>query len=62
MPLEQTLNGVPGLDLIRSTTVAQLSSIELIFNQDTDLLKARQVVQERLNLITPSCRPGRRRP
>jgi CzcA family heavy metal efflux pump len=54
VPLEQTLNGVPGLDDIRSTTVAQLSSIEMIFKQNTDLIKARQVVQERLNLITPS--------
>jgi len=54
VPLEQTLNGVPGLDDIRSTTVAQLSSVEMIFKQNTDLIKARQVVQERLNLITPS--------
>ena len=54
VPLEQTFNGVPGLDDIRSTTVAQLSSVEMIFKQDTDLIKARQVVQERLNLITPS--------
>jgi CzcA family heavy metal efflux pump len=54
VPLEQTFNGVPGLDDIRSTTVAQLSSIEMIFKQNTDLIKARQVVQERLNLITPS--------
>src|SRR5919108_2410176 len=54
VPLEQTLNGVPGLDDIRSTTVAQLSSVEMIFKRGTDLIKARQVVQERLNLITPS--------
>jgi CzcA family heavy metal efflux pump len=53
-PLEQTLNGVPELDLIRSTTVPQLSSIELIFNKGTDLLRARQVVQERLAGVTPT--------
>jgi CzcA family heavy metal efflux pump len=53
-PLEQTLNGVPALDLIRSTTVPQLSSIELIFNKGTDLLEARQVVQERLAGVTPT--------
>ena len=53
-PLEQTLNGVPELDLIRSTTVPQLSSIELIFNKGTDLLEARQVVQERLAGVTPT--------
>src|ERR687887_44562 len=53
-PLEQTLNGVPHLDLIRSTTVPQLSSIELIFKKGTDLLSARQVVQERLAGVTPT--------
>jgi CzcA family heavy metal efflux pump len=53
-PLEQTLNGVPQLDLIRSTTVPQLSSIELIFKKGTDLLRARQVVQERLAGVTPT--------
>ena len=31
IPLEQTLNGVPGLDEIRSKSVESLSSIEMIF-------------------------------
>ena len=31
IPLEQALNGVAGLDVIRSKSVSQLSSIELIF-------------------------------
>ncbi len=31
IPLEQTLNGVPGLDDIRSKSVESLSSIEMIF-------------------------------
>jgi len=52
-PLEQTLTGVPNLDIIRSTTVPQLSSIELIFDKGTNLLEARQVVQERLAAVTP---------
>ena len=29
VPLEQALNGVPGLDVMRSKSVPQLSSIEL---------------------------------
>jgi CzcA family heavy metal efflux pump len=53
-PLEQTLNGAPDLDLIRSTTVPQLSSIELLFKKGTDLLEARQVVQERLAGVSPT--------
>src|ERR1044072_2072661 len=41
VPLEQALNGVARLDEIRSSTVPQLSSIELIFERGTDLLTAR---------------------
>jgi CzcA family heavy metal efflux pump len=42
------LNGVAWLDEIRSESVAGLSSIELIFEPGTDVLRARQMVQERL--------------
>ncbi len=54
VPLEAALNGVDGLAEIRSKSVPQLSSIELIFKQGTDLLRARQVVQERLSTVTPT--------
>jgi CzcA family heavy metal efflux pump len=49
VPLEEVLNGVPGLDVIRSRSVSQLSVIEVLFKPGTDLLHARQWVQERLN-------------
>src|SRR6266542_1394524 len=52
IPLEQVLNGVPGLDTIRSKSVPQLSSIELLFKQRTDVLEARQLVQERVATVT----------
>ena len=49
VPLEQDLlNGVAWLDRIRSESVPGLSRIELIFQPGTDVLKARQLVQERL--------------
>ena len=54
IPLEHNLNGVPGLDVIRSKSVEQLSSIELIFKPGTDLLEARQHVQERIAQVTPT--------
>jgi len=54
VPLEEALNGVPGRDVIRSKSVPQLSSIELIFKQGTDLLRARQVVQEQVAVVTPT--------
>ena len=53
IPLEQALNGLPGLDIMRSKSVPQLSSIELIFEAGADLLDARQLVQERVATVTP---------
>src|SRR5512145_2426690 len=54
VPLEQALNGVPGVNEIRSKSVEQLSQIVLLFEQDTDLLEARQLVQERIATVTPT--------
>ncbi len=51
VPLEQALNGVKGLQDMRSKSVPQLSSIELIFKQGTDEWEARQLVQERLATV-----------
>lgn len=54
VPLEQALSGVSGLDDMRSKSVPQLSSVELIFKSGTDLLRARQLVEERIAPITPA--------
>ena len=51
-PLEQALQGVADLDEIRSKSVPQLSSIQLIFEPGTDLLKSRRLVQERIDAVT----------
>ena len=48
LPLEQALNGTSWLTTIRSKSVLGLSSIDLRFEAGTDLLRARQLVQERL--------------
>jgi CzcA family heavy metal efflux pump len=53
VPLEQELSGIPGLDVMYSKSVSQLSSIEMRFELGTDLLEARQLVAERLNTVTP---------
>ncbi|MCW2569894.1 MAG: acriflavin resistance protein [Mycobacterium sp.] len=52
VPLEQALTGIDGLEDLRSKSVAQLSSIQLIFRPGSDLLRARQLVQERLATVT----------
>lgn len=54
VPLEAALNGMPGLDELRSKSVPQLSSILLIFKPGTDLLNARQLVSERMAAVTAS--------
>ncbi|TWT42042.1 Cobalt-zinc-cadmium resistance protein CzcA [Phycisphaerae bacterium RAS1] len=48
VPLENALNGTPWLKTIRSKSVLGLSSVVLIFREGTDLMRARQLVQERL--------------
>ena len=48
MPLENALNGTPWLKTLRSKSVLGLSSVVMIFQTGTDLIRARQLVQERL--------------
>jgi len=48
--LERLLSGIPGLQTIRSRSVPGLSSILLIFERGTDIMRARLLVQERLTL------------
>jgi Cu/Ag efflux pump CusA len=54
VPIEQALNGVARLDLMRSKSVSQLSSIELIFKLGTNIMTAREMVQERLATVVPT--------
>ncbi len=49
VPLEaDLLNGVQGIDTIRSDSVPGLSSIVMVFEDGTDVYRARQLVEERL--------------
>jgi CzcA family heavy metal efflux pump len=50
VPIENSLGGIPYLDEVRSKSVLGLSSIQLYFERGTDLLVARQLVQERLTV------------
>ena len=54
VPLEQSLAGVPGLEVLRSKSVGQLSSVVLLFEPGTDIMDARQLVQERVATVTPT--------
>src|SRR6266702_545734 len=48
VPLENSLNSTPHLDTLRSKSVPGVSAITLIFKSGTDIMEARQLVQERL--------------
>jgi CzcA family heavy metal efflux pump len=50
IPMEEALRGMPGVDVIRSSSVVGLSQITLLFKMGADLMQARQRVQERVNL------------
>lgn len=49
VPLETALGGTPWLRTLRSKSVLGLSSVVLIFDTSTDIMAARQLVQERLS-------------
>lgn len=50
IPMEDQLRGVPGVEYVRSSSVTGLSQVVLLFRMGTDLMDARQRVQERLKL------------
>jgi CzcA family heavy metal efflux pump len=54
VPLEQALQGMAGLDFVRSKSIPQLSSIELLFKPGTDIFRARQLVGERVATVGPT--------
>lgn len=48
VPIENSLNGIPFVDHVRSKSVLGLSSVQLYFERGSDLITARNLVQERL--------------
>ena len=57
VPLEAALNGIPGLRTIRSKSVLGLSQVVLILDPSSNVMAARQMVQERLSRTVPQL-PG----
>ena len=51
VPIENSLNGIPFLDHVRSKSVLGLSSVQLYFDRSCDLITARNLVNERLSQI-----------
>ena len=50
-PIENAINGVPGIATVRSQSIQGLSVITTVFADGTDIYRARQVVGERLTEV-----------
>lgn len=51
VPIESAVNGLPGVVTVRSSSKVGLSMVQVVFNQDADIYKARQAVTERLQQV-----------
>ncbi|MEB2312058.1 MAG: CusA/CzcA family heavy metal efflux RND transporter [Sorangiineae bacterium] len=47
-PVESSMSGLPGVEELRSVSRFGLSAVTIVFEEGTDLLRARQLVSERL--------------
>ncbi|MEL4896630.1 efflux RND transporter permease subunit [Crocosphaera sp. Alani8] len=52
VPIESTVNGLPGVTIVRSSSKVGLSMVQVVFDQNADIYKARQAVTERLQQIS----------
>src|SRR5438552_2110310 len=50
-PIENAINGVPGIDSLRSGSIQGLSVITVVFRPGSDIYLDRQVVSERLSAV-----------
>jgi multidrug efflux pump subunit AcrB len=56
-PIEEAMNGIPGIQRIRSTTQRGAADINLFFNWNVDILQSLQLVQARLSQLAASLPP-----
>jgi Cu(I)/Ag(I) efflux system membrane protein CusA/SilA len=58
MPIENVLNGLPGLIRLRSSSTTGISIVYAEFDWGTDIFKNRQIVAERLELVKTKLPPN----
>jgi CzcA family heavy metal efflux pump len=52
-PLETAINGTPGVTMVRSVSQTGVSLVTVIFKYGTDIYTARQLVNEKIQLVMP---------
>ncbi|MCH8013958.1 MAG: efflux RND transporter permease subunit, partial [Candidatus Dadabacteria bacterium] len=57
-PIESAVNGTPGVDAVRSSSSVGLSTIIIVFKSDTNIYTARQLVNERIQVVLDRFPPG----
>jgi len=57
LPIETAMNGATGVRRVRSKTQVGIAVIDVDFDWGTDIFRARQVVSERLQLVTATLPP-----
>ena len=51
LPIEQRVNGISGVDVVRSSSKVGLSTVEIVFDPRVNIRQARQSVNERLQQV-----------
>ena len=57
-PVENAINGVPGIDSLRSRSIQGLSDTTVVFRSGTDIYRDRQFVAERLSTVASALPTG----
>jgi nickel/cobalt tolerance cation efflux system protein len=52
LPIESAVNGIAGVETVRSSSKAGLSMVQVVFNQNAEIYRARQAVAERLQQVS----------
>lgn len=57
-PIETAMRGIAGVNQVRSLTRFDISQVTVIFEDDVDIYRARQLVSERLQSVASALPPG----